>query len=259
MLRFLWGGWAGLAALSLLAAAWQAGHEAYGGFILSAPLETVGETMRLLRDPEAQALIWLSLTRAVRGFAMVAFFGCGFGVIAGYHPAVLRLARPLVTVLMGVPPIAWIVLAMIWFGSSDATVLTVILVTGLPVAFTGAAQAVANRDRSLADMAQAFGVGWGRRLVTIDLRQVVEALFPILVLALGSAIKVTVMAELLANAGGIGHGLAISRLNLDVTGALAWVFIAVGLLIVLEYGVIQPVRSEMERWRDAARPWGVKR
>lgn len=50
---------------------------------------------------------------------------------------------------MGVPPVAWIVLAMIWFGGSDATVRTVILVSALPVVFMGAAQGIVTRDRGL--------------------------------------------------------------------------------------------------------------
>ncbi len=71
----------------------------------------------------------------------------------------MRLAAPLITVLMGVPPIAWIVLAMIWFGGSDATVRTVILVSALPVVFMGAARGITTRDRLLDDMARAFGAG----------------------------------------------------------------------------------------------------
>jgi len=79
------------------------------------------------------------------------------------------------------------------------------------------------------------------------------------VLALGSAFKVAVMAELLANVGGIGGELARSRANLDIAGALAWILIAVAALIVVEYGIVHPVRAEFERWRAAAQPWGVKR
>lgn len=259
ILSFLWGGWAGLAGLALLAALWQLGHEAYGPFILSAPLETLAEVWRLLLTPEAWDIALQTLRRAALGFGLVALLGSGLGIVAGYHPAILRLARPLITVLLGVPPIAWIVLAMIWFGSSDATVLTVIAVTGLPITFTGAAQGVVTRDRQLAQMAEVFGTSWLWRLFTIDLRQVVEALFPTLILALGTAIKVAVMAELLSNAGGIGGALATARLNIDITGALAWVVISVVLLIALEYGLIQPARSELERWRDASKPWGVKR
>jgi len=138
VLEFVWSGWAGLAALCLLAAVWQAGHEAYGPFILTAPLDTVQAVGALAADPEARAIGAVTLQRAVTGFALVAAAGTALGVAAGYAPAILRLAGPLVTVLMGVPPIAWIVLAMIWFGGTDATVRTVILVSALPVVFLGA-------------------------------------------------------------------------------------------------------------------------
>ena len=78
-------------------------------------------------------------------------------------------------------------------------------------------------------------------------------------LALGTAFKVAVMAEVLANAGGIGGGLARARSNLDVSEALGWVLIAVAVLILVEYGIIRPVHAELERWREAAQPWGIKR
>lgn len=259
LVEFLWSGWAGLAALSLLAAAWQAGHEAYGPFILTSPLETLRATIALAQDPDSWAIAVLTLQRAVTGFALVAVSGTALGVASGYSPATLRLTTPLVTVLLGVPPIAWIVLAMIWFGGSDATVRTVILVAAMPVVFMGAARGITTRDRGLDRMAQAFGAGPIRRFLTIGLRQTTTTLFPALALALGTSFKVAVMAELLANAGGIGGALADARMNLDIAQALAWVVVAVALLIAVEYTLVQPVKSEIDRWRRAAQPWGVKR
>ncbi|MDO5633183.1 MAG: ABC transporter permease subunit [Paracoccus sp. (in: a-proteobacteria)] len=259
VLAFLWSGWVGLAALFLLAAAWQAGHEAYGPFILTSPLDTVAAAARLAQDPASWAVAGLTLQRAVTGFALVGAIGVALGLAAGYSPATLRLLQPLITVLMGVPPIAWIVLAMIWFGGSDATVRMVIVVSALPVVFLGAAQGIATRDRGLDRMAQAFGAGPIRRFLTVGLRQTTVTLFPALVLALGTAFKVAVMAELLANAGGIGGALAAARINLDIATALAWVLIAVALLIAVEYTLVHPVKGEIDRWRRAARPWGVKR
>lgn len=257
--RFLWSAWAGLAALALLAAVWQAGHEAFGEFILPTPLATLQATWALLRDGEALALLWLTLQRALWGFALAMLVGGIAGIIAGYSPATLRLARPLVTVMLGVPPIAWIVLAMIWFGASAATVAVVILIAATPLVFIGAAEGVANRDRGLDAMAQVFGAGATRRFFTIGLRQIATHLFPASIMALGSAFKVAIMAELLSNAGGIGGALARSRAMLDIAQALAWVTLAVAALIVVEYGLIRPVRAELERWREALQPWGVKR
>ncbi len=86
-----------------------------------------------------------------------------------------------------------------------------------------------------------------------------NTLFPALVMALGTAFKAAIMAELLANAGGVGEALAVARANLDVAEALAWILISVTALIAIEYGLLQPLRAELETWREAARPWGVKR
>lgn len=259
VLEFLWSGWAGLAALFLLAAAWQAGHEAYGPFILSSPQDTLAAAWALIGDPQAWALAGLTLQRALTGFALVTGAGVASGLAAGYSPATMRLVTPLITVLIGVPPIAWIVLAMIWFGGSDATVRTVIVVSALPVVFLGAAQGITTRDRGLDRMAEAFGAGPLRRFLTVGLRQTTTTLFPALALALGTSFKVAVMAELLANAGGIGGALATARINLDIAQALAWVLIAVALLIAVEYTLVHPVKGEIDRWRRAARPWGIKR
>lgn len=257
--EFIWSAWAGVAALSLLAAAWQAGHEAYGPFILTSPLDTLAAVCALALDPAAWAVAGLTLQRALTGFLMVTAVGTALGVAAGYSPATLRLTGPLITVLMGVPPIAWIVLAMIWFGGSDATVRTVILIAALPVVFLGAARGITTRDRNLDRMAEVFGAGPLRRFLTVGLRQTTTTLFPALALALGSAFKVAVMAELLANAGGIGGALADARTNLDIAEALAWVVISVMLLIAVEYTLVHPAKAEVERWRHAAQPWGVKR
>ena len=257
--RFLWAAWSGLAALCLLAALWQVGHEAYGDFILPAPLATVRAALAILSRAETWDIALLTSVRALKGFVAAGLAGGLVGLVAGYSPATLRLARPLVTVLLGVPPIAWIVLAMIWFGSTDGTVAVTILVAAAPVVFVGVAEGVMSRDRGLDAMARAFGANAWKRLTTLSLRHVAAHLFPALVLALGVAFKVAVMAELLANVGGIGGELARSRANLDVAGALAWVLIAVAALIAVEYGVLHPVRSEVERWRTAAQPWGVKR
>lgn len=257
--RFLWSGWAGLAGLALIAALWQAGHEAYGAFILPAPLDTLSAAGRLLADGSARTVLALTVERALTGFTLCAAFGVIAGVAAGYSAATLRLARPVLTVILGVPPIAWIVLAMIWFGASDATVAMVILISATPIVFTGAVEGVVTRDRGLDDMAQIFGAGPVRRFTHVAARQIAAHVFPALALALGTAFKVAVMAELLANAGGVGGALARARAMLDVAEALAWVSLAVGALIAVEYGAIRPVRAELERWRDAAAPWGVKR
>ena len=63
---FLWSGWAGLAALSLLAALWQIGHEAYGDFILPAPAATLRAGIALLAEPRNWHVALVTVWRAPR-------------------------------------------------------------------------------------------------------------------------------------------------------------------------------------------------
>lgn len=257
--RFLWSGWVGVAGLALFCALWQQGHEAYGDFILPSPIATAHATVELLRSPETWSLAGATSLRAVEGFLLVALLGGATGLAVGYSAAAMRLARPLLTIIMGVPPIAWIVLAMIWFGSTSGTVLATVAVASFPLVFATVAEATATRDRALEDMARAFGAGPLQRLYTIVIRSVAGQYFPALAIALGSSFKVAVMAELLANINGIGIALAMSRSNLDVAQSIAWIVLTVAAIFIVEYGLLQPIRAELERWRDAARPWGVKR
>jgi NitT/TauT family transport system permease protein len=257
--RFIWSGWVGLAGISLFLAAWQFGHEAYGDFILPSPIATFAATRQLLQSAETWRLAAATSERAFQGFILTALLGGAAGLAVGYSFAAMRLARPLLTIILGVPPIAWIVLAMIWFGSGRGTVLTTTLVAAFPLVFANVVEAVATRDRSLEEMARIFGAGPVQRVWTVVMRQVAGHYFPSLAIALGTSFKVSVMAELLANIDGIGLALAKSRANLDVAQSIAWVVLIVAAIIIVEYGLVHPIKSELERWREAARPWGVKR
>jgi len=257
--RYAWSGWAGLTGLFCIAAAWQAGHEAYGSFILPAPLDTGRALAALAGAPDFVRIAGETTGRALAGFALAALGGSLIGVLAGYSFAAIRALKPIVTIILGVPPIAWIVLALIWFGASGGTAVATVVIAALPIAFAGAVEGVVTRDRSLEAMALAFGAGPLRRFRSVVLPHLVSHLFPAWTTTLGTAFKVAVMAELLSNTGGIGGALAVARANLDIADAMAWVVLVVMLLLAVEYGVLHPLREALERWRAAGLPWGVKR
>ena len=59
------------------------------------------------------------------------------------------------------------------------------------------------------------------------------------------------MAELLATSDGVGAALAVTRSHLEMGASLAWICAVVGILLLLEYGVLEPIKRELERWREA--------
>jgi NitT/TauT family transport system permease protein len=257
--RYIWSAWAGAAGLFCFAAAWQAGHEFYGSFVLPSPLETLQAASAIIQEPSFAGVAGETARRALAGFLLAAGLGTTAGAIAGYSFAAMRLMRPIVTVILGVPPIAWIVLALIWFGSTGGSAVMTVVVAALPICFAGGLEGVATRDRGLDAMARSFGAGAWMRFRTVTAPHLISYLFPAWTTTAGTAWKVTVMAELLSNTGGIGGELATARALFDIPRVMALIVTVVVFALVTEYVLLHPLHDRLERWREAGLPWGVKR
>ncbi len=85
----------------------------------------------------------------------------------------------------------------------------------------------------------------------MHLPHVVSYLLPAWITALGISWKVVVMAELLAASDGAGAALAVSRAQLDMAGSMGWIVAVLGLLLGIEYLLLEPLKRTIERWRAA--------
>ena len=88
------------------------------------------------------------------------------------------------------------------------------------------------------------------KLFDLYLPHVFSYLFPAWITALGTSWKVVVMAELLASSDGVGAALAVSRSHLDTSTTLAWICAVVSILLAVEYLLLEPIKREVERWRQ---------
>lgn len=249
---YLWSGWGAVASLCLLLAVWEAVSLAWGPLILPDPGATFGALWHLVADGAAWRELRITGQRAMSGLLLAMALGSAVGMLAGLSMTASMMARPLVTVLLGTPPIAWLVLAMLWFGASDGTPVFTAFIACFPVVFIGALQGTRTLDHHLKDMASAFRLPWHMRLTDLYGPHLLSYLFPAWINALGTAWKVTVMAELLASADGVGAVLAVSRSQLDMPATLAWVVAGVLTLLAVEYLLLEPIKREVERWREVA-------
>lgn len=252
LLRRLAGGGERLWALAgglVIVGLWQAGHVAYGDFVLPSVPATLVALWRLVAGGEFWPAVVTTSRDALSGFAAAALVGTLAGAVAGRVMPVRAMLQPIASVLIGVPAIAWVVLALMWFGGSGlAATFSVTVATG-PVVFAAAAQGTRTIDGGLTVMARSFRVPAAAMIVDVYLPQLLSHLLPALGTALAMSWKVAVMAELLSGAGGIGDGLAAARAEVDTARTMAWVVVVVGLLIVVERLAIDPLRRHFEVWR----------
>lgn len=249
MLDYLWGGFSALAGIGLFFALWHWAALRLDPLILPSPESTLKRTAELL------AALWTgdiakSLYRASIGFAAASLLGMTAGLIAGYIKTLAVLLRPLMTILLGMPPIVWVVLAIFWFGMTDSGIIFTVILTAIPLTFATAMRAMINLPVPLAEMAQSYRLPWLRRVQVLYLPAFAQYLIPALIVAAGMSVKITIMAELLAGNAGIGAKLADARAMLDADTILALVLISVAIIMIIEYLLLEPLRRLILPWEQ---------
>jgi len=247
---YLWSGWGAIASIFLFLAFWDFGNQLYGNLVLPSPKETFSTLFTMLNDVTVWSDVLLTVKRALIGFFVSLLLGSFLGLLAGFFLTASMMSRPIITILVGMPPIAWIVLAMIWFGMSDTTVIFTVVIASFPIIFVGALQGTRTIEGDLNEMADSFKVPFRMKLFDVYFPHIFSYIFPAWVSALGMSWKIVVMAELLSSNDGIGAALAIARSQLDTPTALALVVIMIGSLLLIEYLVLEPIKREVELWRE---------
>ncbi len=247
--RYLWSGWSSIASILLFIALWDLGNQIYGDLVLPSPKETFITLFTMLHEDSVWLDIYITIKRALIGFSIALVLGSVLGLISGLFVTASMMSRPIVTILVGMPPIAWIVLAMIWFGMGNDTVIFTVVVASFPIVFVGALQGTRTLEGDLKEMADSFNLSFSMKLFDLYFPHIFSYIFPAWISALGMSWKIVVMAELLSANDGIGAALAIARSQLDTPTALALVVIMIGSLLLIEYLLLEPLKREVELWR----------
>ena len=227
---------------------WHLAALQYSSIILPSPLETLIALRNLATTNKLTMAIFITTLDAISGFTIATLTGIILGTIAGIKPFVSRAIRPIITGLQGVPPIAWIVIALLWFGTGNYTSIFTVAVATLPIVFIGAVEGVRNINPQLLEMAYTFKIPIKILLVDLYYPHLLSSLFSSITSGLGLAWRVAVMSELLSSETGIGAEMNLARINLDTAEVMAWVIVAVVLILISEYLVIRPIRRFLEPW-----------
>ena len=241
--------WSGAGLLALLVA-WWLGSLALSPIALPSPFDTLSALVRILVDGLALPYLLETALRVLCGFVAAVAIGAALGLAAGLSAPLRFSVGPILSMMLAVPPIAWVVLSLLWFGLGGQAVIFTIAVALIPIVFIATLQGMRTIDPALVEMAESFRLSFSASLKEVILPHLLSYLLPAMVTAFGIAWKVAVMAELLGAHSGLGSGLAIARSNLDTAESFAWILLAVGSFLAVQYGLIQPLYRRLEPWRD---------
>ncbi|CAH2603267.1 Hydroxymethylpyrimidine ABC transporter, transmembrane component [Rhodovastum atsumiense] len=213
---------------------WHLVHVDVGALVLPSPLAVARRVLALAVAPGTPEALARTAADALGGLAAGGLAGLLLGVASGALPPLGAALRPVVTVILGVPHIAWVVLALLWFGPQGLAPGVTVALACLPVLFAGGYHGARARDPDLTEMARVFALGPWQRATELALPQLLVHLAPAFATALGLAFKVAVMAEVLSGGAGVGGQVATARAYLETDLVLAWIVLVVVLLLALD-------------------------
>jgi NitT/TauT family transport system permease protein len=182
-----------------------------GSDIFPTPGEVVTGTVELARKGVLLKYIVASLFRVSAGYLLAVVIGIPAGLLMGWFGRARMAFNPALQVLRPISPIAWIPVAILWFGVSDLAPIFLIFLASLFPIVTSAMAAVQNIQLNYIRAARNFGI------TGLDLfRQVIfPASLPQILtglrLALGVAWLVVVAAEMIAVNSGLGYLIIDAR------------------------------------------------
>jgi NitT/TauT family transport system permease protein len=218
-----------IAVPALFLAAWEA--IARAGWV--SPLVLPAPSAVLLRwiayalplEPRADGQAWLawafsgelphdavaSLRRVLGGFLLGAGLALPIGLVMGAKPLVHDLLNPLVQLVRPIPPIAFIPLAILWFGLGDPPAYFLISLGAFFPVLVNTIAGVRNVDAIYLRAAQNLGASdW-----TLFRRIMLPAAMPYILagvrIGIGVAFIVVIVAEMIAVNSGLGYRILEAR------------------------------------------------
>jgi NitT/TauT family transport system permease protein len=161
--------------------------------------------------PHLGSYIRDSLFRVGSGYFAAVLLGVPAGLALGWWSSLARATNPLMQMLRPISPLAWMPLAVIWFGVSNlAPIFLIFLASFFPVV-VATMNGVRNVPPVYLQAGRNFGLSTGALMARVIVPAVLPRILVGLRIAFGVAWLVLVAAEMIAVDSGLGYLIIDAR------------------------------------------------
>ena len=241
-----------LALLAIMVAIWWTVVVQTDSAIFPTPWQVVVGTLEIARDGSLWDHIGASLFRVGLGFFLATLIAIPLGLFMGWFNGAFLTLNPIVQILRPISPIAWIPLAILWFGMGNTSPIFLIFLSSLFPTIVQTVSGVHTIERQYLRAAENFGVSRFKLFRQVVIPAVLPQIIVGMRISLGVAWLVVVAAEMIALRSGLGYLIidsrnAGNRYDLVIAGMIIIGF--TGLL--LDGGMRRLEKLKAVRWRYA--------
>jgi NitT/TauT family transport system permease protein len=230
----------------LLLVGWQVAIDRHPAQILPGPIAVASGIVDLLRHGILFKYIVASLFRVTWGFSLAALLGIPLGLMLGWFQRGEMAFYPLIQIFRPISPLAWIPIAILWFGVGDSAAIFLIFAGCFFPMLLIAMTAVRNIPSIYINAGRNFGPSSSEFVTRVLYPAVIPQLLVGLRITLGIAWLVVVAAEMISVNSGLGFLIvdarnAGNRYDLVVAGMV--IIGIIGLLLDLAMRSLENVKS----------------
>ncbi len=215
-------------------------------YLLPGPVDVAKQFFVFVIDPHMWVHVGASLLHVVGAVLGSILIGGGLALAAHYLP-VLRLAvhgriSPFLNSFSGT---GWVLLAVLWFGLGDFTVMFALAMVLIPFAIINVRQGLESIDPEIVEMARSFGRSGFNRFRLIFLPALTPFLFSTLRICFGVAWKALLTAELFGGDAGFGRLFNLARQNYDTPLVVMIIVLIIAAVYATDRYLFEPTQARL--------------
>ena len=168
--------------------------------------------------------MWASTYRVLYGFALASVFAIPLGLFMALNRYVNAIVKPVFDIFKPMPPIAWISIAILWFGIGEPSKIFIIFIGTFVPCLLNAYNGVRLIEPELYDVVRVLGGNRRAEIIQVSFPASFPAIFAGLQISLSSAWTCVIAAELVSARAGMGwiiiQGMKLSQPALVIGGML---------------------------------------
>jgi ABC-type nitrate/sulfonate/bicarbonate transport system permease component/ABC-type nitrate/sulfonate/bicarbonate transport system ATPase subunit len=212
--------------------------------LLQGPMDVF---LQLINDLQTKDFYWTivsSFVRMISGFFIGLMMGILLGGFGFFVSPIKMFVEPLVTVLKAIPIVSYVILILIWSGSSNLSVYMGILVV-FPVVYTNILVGFENVDNKMLDLCTVYGLGIRKKYYLVYRPAIWPHLNSALKISVGMGFKAAVAAEVIGTPEfSIGEKIYMAKIHFQTAEIFSWTIVLILFSYVFEKIVLFLLNKE---------------
>jgi len=195
--------------------------------------------------------LWVTFSRVLLSTGLALGIALGIGVAMKANDSVAKVFEAWLPVWMTPPDVVVILVVMVIVGFNTQAVVIAVTFAYTPFALVTIWQGLQEIDSDLIEMADAFEASRFEICRQIYIPHLLSYIFSSLRNLFGMTWKVAVIAEVFGISNGVGSRVRFWFLQGEIPEVLAYAVLFIGVVLVIEYAVLNPIQHRAFAWRRA--------